>query len=206
MGQSISVIRGIIPAINNKTYNSVPHIASEEMTQFREIITKRTYREQAIFFLNAMWKEYRHKPEDIWSFVQTADESDQMLGAQGSALAEFDAHRFLEQLDESLTVFALRNIIREININGDNTMSLLEYLIYHYKVDITTMMTRTQHQSVSVDVDRAEAALKVVLDQFENYETTKLELMAKITKGGVQSKVAQHELSQLNASDRVGIH
>merc|ERR1740129_1614287 len=78
-------------------------------------------------------------------------------------------------------------------------MSLLEYCVYHYKVNITTLMSRLQ--GVNEDIEKAEAALNEVLAEIAKIEKKKAKLSKKAAKGGVKGKAAQNELDQIQASD-----
>merc|ERR1712173_105478 len=77
-------------------------------------------------------------------------------GEEGNAMDEFEAHRFLEKDGQPLTVVAMRKELKKIDLDTDNKMSLLEYCVYHYKVDINTMMSRPQ--GVNEELEKAEAA------------------------------------------------
>ena len=43
-------------------------------------------------------------------------ELDEARGSAGSELDEMNAHRFLESMDETLTVREMRNVLRDIDI------------------------------------------------------------------------------------------
>eukprot|EP01084_Bolivina_argentea_P265429 449919_1 len=80
-------------------------------------------------------------------------------------------------------------------------MSLLEYFVYHYKLDIDTLMTRPQ--GVNEQVEKAEAALEEVFKEIAKIEKKKKKLLKKVEKygDGVKGKMAKNELAQLEASD-----
>eukprot|EP00483_Globobulimina_turgida_P002726 UN02731 len=161
------------------------------------------YKKQAIFFLNAYWTEHGKNAEDVWQFILTANELDKKKGDTGHCLDEFEAHRFLEKFGQTLTVVAMRQELKKIDIDSDNHMSLLEYFVYHYNLDIDTLMTRPQ--GVNEEVEKAEAALESVLAEIAKMEKKKAKLSRKAKKGGVKGKAAQNELDQITASDPMPI-
>merc|ERR1712087_160637 len=118
---------------------------------------------------------------------------------EGNAMDEFEAHRFLEKQGQPLTMVAMRQELKKIDIDTDNKMSLLEYCVYHYKVNITTLMSRPQ--GINEDIEKAEAALNEVLAEIAKIEKKKAKLAKKAAKGGVKGKAAQNELDQIEASD-----
>jgi len=173
------------------------------MKEFSRVGREYNYKKQAIFFLNAYWTEYGEKAETIWDNVQLANEFDKKQGADGHAMDEFEAHRFLEKFGQTMTVVEMRKALKEIDIDTDNKMSLLEYFVYHYKCNLDTLMERPQ--GVNEDVEKAEAALEEVLAEIEKLEKKKTKLGTKAAKGGVKGKAAQNELDQIMASDPMPI-
>ena len=54
------------------------------------------------------------------------------LGKEGCDLDEFNAHRFLERLDETKTVKQMRDELREIDMDFNKRMAIVEYLLWRY--------------------------------------------------------------------------
>jgi hypothetical protein len=50
----------------------------------------------------------------------------------GNELDEFQAHKFLESLGETLTVVALRDRLRQIDLDFNRRVALIEYLTVRY--------------------------------------------------------------------------
>ena len=63
-------------------------------------------------------------------------EIDNKKGKEGNELDEFQAHRFLEGFGETLSVAAMRNALREIDLDFNKNVALIEFLIYKFKKDI----------------------------------------------------------------------
>jgi hypothetical protein len=73
-------------------------------------LSERTYKEQAVWFLNAFWTGVGHsEAEKLWDFVHQCEELDKENRALGNHLDEFTAHRFLEHFKETLTITDLRD-------------------------------------------------------------------------------------------------
>merc|ERR1719145_463669 len=173
------------------------------MKEFCKVGKDGNYRDQAIFYLNAMWAEYGKEAETFWGYVELAGELDKAKGPDGNAMDEFEAHRFLEKNGQALTVVAMRQELKKIDIDTDNKMSLLEYCVYHFKTDVKVLMSRPQ--GINEEVEKAEAALNEVLEEIAKIEKKKAKLTKKAAKGGVKGKAAQNELDQIHASDPMPI-
>jgi hypothetical protein len=50
----------------------------------------------------------------------------------GNELDEFQAHKFLESLGESLTVVEMRERLRKIDLDFNKRVALIEYLTVRY--------------------------------------------------------------------------
>merc|ERR1712173_387758 len=128
---------------------------------------------------------------------------DKAAGPDGVSMDEFESHRFLEKNGQPLTIVAMRQELKKIDIDTDNKMSLLEYCVYHFKTDVKLLMSRPQ--GINEEVEKAEAALNEVLAEIEKLEKKKEKLAKKAAKGGVKGKAAQNELDQIQASDPMPI-
>jgi hypothetical protein len=86
---------------------------TEKMAEKQKLaqLATRSYKDQAVWFLNAFWDQLHPKGEDekLWIFVHKAAELDLDRKAEGSELDEFQAHRFLEHFKETMTVQAMRD-------------------------------------------------------------------------------------------------
>merc|ERR1719189_2108297 len=83
---------------------------------------------------------------------------------RGSCLDEFQSHRLLEKQGQVLTVVAMRKALKEIDLDTDNKMSLIEFCVWKYKVDIEELMTRPQ--GVSKELEAAEEKI----NQIQRYQ------------------------------------
>jgi chromosome segregation ATPase len=103
-------------------------------------LVSRTYKEQAIWFLNANWDAFASKEaEKIWKFVKKSAQLDQEKKAEGNGLDEVQAHRFLESFGETVTIVDLRDGLRKTGAIGASErpkiVPLTHVLLYLYKND-----------------------------------------------------------------------
>lgn len=103
---------------------------------------KQSYKEQAVWFLNAYWEKFdvEKHADDIWTWTNKFQELDKK-GAEGCELDEFQAHRFLESIGEILTVKKMREVLKEIDLDFNKYVSLIEFIVYKFKEDGVTVNT-----------------------------------------------------------------
>ncbi len=89
-------------------------------------LCKLTYKEQAVWFLNAFWEQglvggkgIADGAERLWDYVAKCTSIDHAKNA-GSALDELEAHRFLEAFDEAHTVLEMRSQLRKTGALAEN--------------------------------------------------------------------------------------
>jgi len=167
-------------------------------------VQARGYAAQGTFFLNAFWNEVRGDAEQIWQWGQKFKELDKAGGSDGNSLDEFWGHKFLEVSGEPLTVIKMREVLREIDINNDKRMCLLEYLLYFYKQTLKELLSRPQ--STNEMLERAQEALRVVQDEIDKIEKQKAELEAAAEGSGVKANAARAELQQLLVRDNTDLN
>lgn len=59
-----------------------------------------------------------------------------LKGEQGCELSELDAHKVLETFVEPMSVVQFRTTFKEIDLDKDYHLSLLEFLLYKFKKDV----------------------------------------------------------------------
>merc|ERR1712226_1049253 len=65
-------------------------------------------------------------------------------GKKGHELSEIKAHLFIEKFGGAATWTKFRDIMRQIDKDFNNRMSLTEYFIFHYKLDWKELVKREQ--------------------------------------------------------------
>jgi len=96
-------------------------------------IANKNYADQGKFFLNGFWEELSGEAEPVYQLWQKIIAQDADQKKEGHDLDEFEAHKFLESLGETLTVMALREKLRQIDLDNNNRMAFIEYLVFKYK-------------------------------------------------------------------------
>lgn len=114
-----------------------------------EQLSKKTFKQQAIWALNGFWFEgpsFGSNPDEcerVWSFTNSMIEL-HAAGDNGTELDEFKAHRFLEKNVGALTVARMRQVLREVDIDFNKFVSLTEFLVYHYGLDPAQLVDSAQ--------------------------------------------------------------
>jgi len=106
--------------------------------------TSKKYSDQTISFLNAYWDEVGHEAELFWDFTQQFFALDHEKGKEGCDLDEFNAHRFLEKYGETKTVKQMRDELREIDMDFNKRMAILEYLLWRNHKTVSDFVNRPQ--------------------------------------------------------------
>jgi len=112
---------------------------AERKAEFASLSRGVPYAEQAKRFLNVFWThkdiDFAKKPdarEAVWNYTKQFVALDTTKKDSGTELDEFQAHRFLEKEVKAMTIKDLRVQLAEIEIDDNNRMSLLEFLVFHY--------------------------------------------------------------------------
>jgi len=194
-------------------------------------LTRKTYIEQAKWYLNAFWLEGAEQDsENVWKFAQKFIELDSKK-KEGNELDEFFSHKFLESLGETLTVIALREKLRKIDMDANGKMALLEYLLFKFgklpkdvvnapqggnpeeinlaqqKLD-SVQSALVEMQAKEEDLRKGEAELKTAVDDlnaqetaYKNQVTTLEQKSTDSSASTVAKSKAAAELAQLKAEN-----
>jgi len=152
-----------------------------------EVLTKKNYKDQSVWFLNGFWDNgASSESENVWKFTQKFIELDKRK-KDGNDLDEFEAHKFLESLGETLTVIALRERLRQIDVDNNNRMALIEYLIFKYGKSVEQVVNAPQSdnkeelEAAQKKVDAAQRALFDIQTRLEEQKQA-LEAQKKSTR------------------------
>eukprot|EP00013_Stygamoeba_regulata_P021015 CAMPEP_0177651228 /NCGR_PEP_ID=MMETSP0447-20121125/12418_1 /TAXON_ID=0 /ORGANISM="Stygamoeba regulata, Strain BSH-02190019" /LENGTH=323 /DNA_ID=CAMNT_0019154259 /DNA_START=31 /DNA_END=999 /DNA_ORIENTATION=+ len=129
----------------------------------------KTYKEQAVWFLNAFFTKYESEGENLWNFVAKMVDIDIEKREAGSSLNELEMHRFLEAFNETMTVLAMRSKLRETGAITDRpkNVPLTHYLLFKYGVDWKVLVNAPQGDNQAA-IDEAQAKLDAVLAAYED--------------------------------------
>jgi len=136
------------------------NVTEKDVKRFLEL-TRMTYANQAKWFLNGFWATAEKETENVWKFAHKFIELDEKKGKAGCELDEFQAHRFLESLGETLTILELRARLRQIDMDANGKMALLEYLLFRYKHNVHHCVNNPQGgQENQKEIDEAAAMVE----------------------------------------------
>lgn len=162
-------------------------------------LCSKTYKEQAIWFLNAYWDKYQNEAERIWSWVLKHASLDLQNGANGTGLDELNAHRFLESINETLTVVSMREGLRATGAisasERPKTVPITHFLLFKFKVDWRQLVNTKGDNSA--EIAEAQRLLDEVTKAFVESEKQANLARAAENEARIQEapfKAAQEEL------------
>merc|ERR1712137_967562 len=133
-------------------------------------LSKLTYKQQAVWFLNAFWEEREGEAELLWKYVLTCADLDMELHGDGCGLDEVNAHRFLEVYGETLTVRELRDKLRGTGALEQNErpkiVPITHYLLFKYNADWHKLVNASQGDN-SKEIAEAQRLLESVQALFK---------------------------------------
>lgn len=166
-----------------------------------EDLSSQTYKNQAVWFLNAFWNSFAEKEaENIWTYVHHCNDLDLQDHEAGHQLDEMMAHRFLELIKSTLTVREMRDGLRAVGIEKVKHVPLVNFLIFKYKVDWHVLVNASQGDNQE-EVAEAQRKLEQVQAAFEQVQQTAKE--AKIRDAEAKKAKAELEaaLAELKAQE-----
>jgi DNA repair exonuclease SbcCD ATPase subunit len=144
-------------------------------------LCSKNFREQCIWFLNSFWEEFGQKDaQKLWTYKHQMDELDVVNRTEGSSIDEFQAHRFFEKNNETMTVQEMRDGLRNSGaITGSfKVVPFTHILIAKYKVDWKSLVNAPQGSKE--EVMQAEKLLNEVSAAFEAANASAAEAAAAL--------------------------
>jgi len=168
-------------------------------------VCQKTYKEQAVWFLNCFWEEFAEKEAElIWQYVLKNAELDLENHEGGCGLDEMKAHVFLERFDETLTVREMRAKLRSTGAIGESErpklVPLTHYLLYKYNANWHTLVDETRQGDNKEELEKAEQMLKEVQAAFQ--ESERAAAAARKALVEAQSKEADAKSREAEAVQR----
>jgi len=135
-------------------------------------LCSKSYKEQAIWFLNAFWDSYSNEADLFWEYVDKCNTLDVDRHADGCGLDEAVAHRFLELMHETLTVVAMRDRLRKTgalsSTERPKLVPLTHYLLFKHPVDWRVLVNTKGDNSE--EIAEAQRLLDAVSEAFAESE------------------------------------
>ena len=135
-------------------------------------LTSKSFISQAKWFMNGFWDDISSNPEFFWKCVHLCHTISKNK-LKGTELDEFEAHRFLEQLGETLSVAEMREKLRIIDVDFNKHMALIEYFIFKYNKTVKEVVYAPQGGQEEIKkaqslVELSQASFDEVNRQLEN--------------------------------------
>jgi len=148
-----------------------------------QALSKLTYKQQAVWFLNSFWETMEPDAEKLWKYVHTCADLDLQDHEDGCGLDEVNAHRFLEVYGETLTVRELRSKLRSTKALEENerpkVVPLTHYLLFRYNDDWHTLVNASQGDN-SAEIKKAQQMLDEVQAAFKEADARHKEAAASL--------------------------
>jgi len=175
--------------------------AKEDYNQkFREITSSQSIDEQAMTFLRAFVGEFQGKFEEV---LQLAEEFRKFCTQTGKIqeLDEFEGHRFLEKRGETKTVKDMREQLQAIDIDSNNKVAFIEYLLFRYKKTLKDLFTAKPNAALLAKLEKAIQQYKGVFEEKKKREEKMKELEKVVAAGGKEANRAKAELKNMQLQD-----
>jgi len=130
-----------------------------------------TYTQQAVWFLNGFWHEGHDKSAELmWSWVESFAKLDLQNGVNGNNVDELNAHRFLEQFKETMTVQEMRTKMRNVGAleptERPKGSSLIHFALVKFNLDWHTLVNASQGSNPA-ELKKAQQQLELVRQAYE---------------------------------------
>jgi len=159
-------------------------------------LTRMKYAEQAKWYLNGFWLDGGEaEAERVWSFTQGFIKFDEKK-EKGNELDEFWSHKFLESIGETLTILELREKLKQIDMDKNGKMGLLEFLAFYFGKTVKQVLDAPQGQNaaeVRQASEKLEAVQTALAEQSAALEKTKV-AEETVKKAEAELKIAVDEL------------
>jgi len=154
--------------------------------------------------LNAFWESYgRDEAERIWGYVKKLNKIDLQKHEEGNAVDEVQAHKFLEEHGETLTVMAMREKLRQTGAiapsDRPKLVPLIHYLLFRYNVDWHALVACAGDKSE--EMKKAQKLLDEVLAAFKELDIRAKEARAQEAPFKAAQEEVDAALADVKAQD-----
>eukprot|EP00049_Salpingoeca_infusionum_P017762 m.354248 g.354248 ORF g.354248 m.354248 type:complete len:255 (-) comp16964_c0_seq1:279-1043(-) len=165
-------------------------------------VTALSIDDQSVYFLRQFVTEFSGNFEEV---LDLAQEFKKYAPTEGDVreLEEDKAHLFLERRGETLTVKELRDALKEIDLDSNNRVSLIEFLLYKYKFTLEQLFEERDHkiEHLLKKLEEAIAIYQAELAAKQAREDKMAQLEELSTQGGVKGMRAKAELEAMRNED-----
>merc|ERR1712232_132592 len=205
-------------------------VTPELFNKFQDLVSKSVadqtefFLKSFIFALDDKWKELINLSKVFNKYLQDYGKAD---GDTDNALDPSQAADFLQKNGKTRTAMQRRTEVRDIDIDNNDRITFIEYLLLHYKSMIITEYFKRTGETNTYDLSRdgigvtgvgnilldelftlplgLDPALEAAIEEFtatkKAREAKMKELQERADKGGVRGMAAKNELEQLVGQD-----
>eukprot|EP00026_Physarum_polycephalum_P005618 Phypoly_transcript_05653.p2 GENE.Phypoly_transcript_05653~~Phypoly_transcript_05653.p2 ORF type:complete len:257 (-),score=77.63 Phypoly_transcript_05653:1093-1863(-) len=178
---------------------SSEQMQQQYMPQFKELVTK-TIDEQTKAFLRAFVVDFQGKFEQVLDLAEDF-RSYTTKGGDGQ-LDEHQAHIFLEKKGEAATVVEFREKMKQIDLDFNKRVSVLEYLLYKYKKSVKDLFEAKPNAALIKQLEDAIEKYQAVFRAKKEREEKITQLESVVAAGGKDAPKAKAELMNLKSHDQ----
>merc|ERR1712063_49200 len=219
MGAFFLVLVNMTANIDPQLFNKFQALINKPVSEQTEFFLK-----SFIFALDTQWKKLIELSKTFNKYLQDYGQAE---GDTACALDPSQAADFLQKNGKTRTAMQRRTEIRDIDIDNNDRITFIEYLLLHYKAMIITEYYKRTGESNPYDLSQDGIGVtgvgQILLDELftlplglepalakaiEEYTSTKKAretqmktLSEKAAAGGVRGMAAKNELEQLEAQD-----
>jgi len=172
-------------------------MGDEYLERLKEVLTK-SIDEQAKVFLRAFVTDFQGRFEQVLDLVE--DFKGYANKADGQ-LDEHQAHIFLEKKGEAATVVEFREKMKQIDIDFNKRVSVLEYLLFRYKKSVKELFEAKPSAVLVKKLEEAIDQYQAVFRAKKEREERIKHLESVVAAGGKDAAKAKSELMNLKGHD-----
>jgi len=154
--------------------------------------------EQAKVFLKAFVSDFLGKFEAVLDMV---DEFKSFLAPGQDQLDEQQAHLFLEKKGETHTAVEFREKMRQIDLDFNKRISIIEWLLFKYKKTLKQLCEAKPVPGMTAQLEEAIAKHQAVFKAKKEKAEKIAALSAQVSAGGPGAAKAKTELMRLKSED-----
>jgi len=173
-------------------------MADQFMPQLKELVAK-SIDEQTKAFLRAFVVDFQGKFEQV---LDLAEEFRGYTSKGGDGqLDEHQAHIFLEKKGEAATVVEFRDKMKQIDLDFNKRVSVLEYLLFKYKKTAKDLFEAKPNAALFRQLEEAIEKYQAVFRAKKEREERIAHLESVVAHGGKDASKAKAELMNLKSHD-----
>lgn len=169
--------------------------------KFQEITSKQSVDEQAMTFLRAFVGEFQGKFEEVLQLAEEFKSFCVKMKGHIQEMDEFECHQFLERKGNAKTVKDMRDELRAIDLDSNNRVAFIEFLLFTYKRTTAQMFTAKPSDHLVAKLEAAIALHREALDKKKKQAELMTDLGAKASAGDVKAKAELRRLEMADPAD-----